>query len=724
MDISRLAAALVGVAAILYGQGTPNTPFQIRAQIGSLTTSVENGGTVNVSGRGPGQATTVSLAFTYVGASSVTLAERPRISGSGDFTITAQGDYPATLQPSQTSTVTVQYTPGAGVRSTAQLTLPYTVPSTGASGVLTVVLTGAAAEPVFAWIPQPDGNVTAIASGGTIQFPQTLPGSASTVGLIVTNRGSAVLSVDSVVSAGEGFVVTGLPLLPAVVEPGRELRFNVRFVPSASGTAQGELRINAGGQPAVFRLSAAAIAPRFTYELIGTESNTQAAPAQPIAFPDTPVGSTSRLRLRLTNRGTAEGRLNAINVNGSAFEVLEVPVLPLIVAPGRSAEVLLVFSPAQPGRVTGRVRLGDDSFDLLGLALGPQFAYQAQSGGTSSNATSGSSLIFPATDVGRSVTTRFIVRNTGTSTGVISSIGLGSASPVYSVPDVPPLPLSIEAGGEASFNVVFAPNNLGSATSVLRVGADSFTLSGISNGSVALPGYRLNADEAAQPLLQPAVTLTLAQPYPLPLSGTLAITGEDGAPPADPAVQFASGGRTVSFRIPANGTQALFTGSSPQIRFQTGTVAENLRVTASFATEAGLAIAATDAPGLRVDIAEAAPRLLSVQATLRDNSVSITVAGFATSRSIRQIEFQFTVAGGIAADTTRFPINVENAFNMWYQSAQSRQFGSQFSATVPFTLQRSGPAGAPGSQAIQSVSVRLTNDRGSSETLTVPVVTQ
>ena len=69
---------------------------------------------------------------------------------------------------------------------------------------------------------------------------------------------------------------------------------------------------------------------------------------------------------------------------------------------------------------------------------------------------------------------------------------------------------------------------------------------------------------------------------------TLTTSGNFGT---DPAVQFstgsAAGNRTVDFVIPAGSTSANFAGQGSQILLQTGTVAETVTLTPSFATTAG-----------------------------------------------------------------------------------------------------------------------------------------
>ena len=72
--------------------------------------------------------------------------------------------------------------------------------------------------------------------------------------------------------------------------------------------------------------------------------------------------------------------------------------------------------------------------------------------------------------------------------------------------------------------------------------------------------------------------LQLAAPYPQDLTGTLTLTFTPDSFADDPTIQFASGGRTVNFKIPANTTTAVF-GQSNQVQFSSGTVAGVITLT-------------------------------------------------------------------------------------------------------------------------------------------------
>src|SRR5204863_9900240 len=117
-----------------------------------------------------------------------------------------------------------------------------------------------------------------------------------------------------------------------------------------------------------------------------------------------------------------------------------------------------------------------------------------------------------------------------------------------------------------------------------------FTLSGVGNAPPALPGVSFSgvtsAVDAAQ---QIGAGITLDKTYPVQLNGKLVLSFTSTADvfSDDPAIAFASGGRTVNFIVPANSRNAVFGLTDNQIRFQTGTVAGTIILSATFATTAG-----------------------------------------------------------------------------------------------------------------------------------------
>jgi RHS repeat-associated protein len=84
-------------------------------------------------------------------------------------------------------------------------------------------------------------NGTIIPSSGTILFPQTVPGAATNISLIITNPGSYPLDISDVESGGD-FTLTNNVLYCGIL-PGASTNLGVVFNASASGQAVGELSL-------------------------------------------------------------------------------------------------------------------------------------------------------------------------------------------------------------------------------------------------------------------------------------------------------------------------------------------------------------------------------------------------------------------------------------------------------------------------------------------------
>jgi hypothetical protein len=146
---------------------------------------------------------------------------------------------------------------------------------------------------------------------------------------------------------------------------------------------------------------------------------------------------------------------------------------------------------------------------------------------------------------------------------------------------------------------------------------------------------------------------------------------------------------------------------------QTGTVAGTITLTPSFATDAGIDLTPTNPPALNLVVPQSAPRLLNVEVSAKTtNTFTLLARGYATSRSVTQMDFQVTPTAGENVTTTKITLNVEPNFLGWFQGTQSQAYGSLFTATVSFTLQGDVTNVTNLVDTIQSVSVTLTNRQG------------
>ena len=209
--------------------------------------------------------------------------------------------------------------------------------------------------------------------------------------------------------------------------------------------------------------------------------------------------------------------------------------------------------------------------------------------------------------------------------------------------------------------------------------------------------------DTASPAGQPALSLSIASPYPVPISGQLSLTFTPDVGAGDSTIQFLTGGRTADFSIPAGNTDAVFTVSSMAI--QTGTVAGTITISVSVSA-GGVDITPNPQPTCTTHIAMSAPTITAASLISTPGGFEVLVTGFSTALEVSQAVFHFQASGGSALQNADVTVAVEAAFAAWYQDTASIRYGSQFTFTQPFTVQ--GDA-----SAVTLNSVTLANQLGS-----------
>jgi len=198
------------------------------------------------------------------------------------------------------------------------------------------------------------------------------------------------------------------------------------------------------------------------------------------------------------------------------------------------------------------------------------------------------------------------------------------------------------------------------------------------------------------------VTMSLATPASSnPLSGKLVLTFTSKADVAgdDPMTRFSNGTRSVAFTIPANGTDAVF---DPPVSLTAGSVAGTIRLAANFDNGGP-----QDVTVATTEIASTAPTITNVVATRTGNALEVQITGYSPSRRITSAEFTFELSVGGKAFRVTVPASVGPAFNTWFTSPTSIQFGSAFSYLQSFDYTGGNV------NDVQSVTVRLSNAQGS-----------
>ena len=567
-------------------------------------------------------------------------------------------------------------------------------------------------------------SVLPLPNDTTLQFPNTLAGSNSVITLLVSNTGTGTGSVSSIAlgSATSGFQLLSLPPLPVSVPPAQQLRFGVRFSPQQKQTSIDTLSLAFGGQTINIHLQAQGIQPQYSYQWSSGAGETPFSPGGTVSIADTAVGQTSSIVVSVSNTGTADGVISNIAVTGQGLSVSNLPILPFTLHPNGSQQFTLNFAPTQPGSISGRLTIGGDTFAITSSGIGSRLIFTYSSGSSAVPVADTGVVLFPPLAVGKTGSLDFSIQNTGTIAATIASISIAAQGSIFTLSQLPSLPTNLEPGATINFPISFAPNTTGSLTTTLRVSTSTFTLSGSGIQPPALPAFTFQGPSGnQQPAQQPSIGLALASPYPSALQGTLKLTFVSDVFTDDPSIQFATGGRTVSFTIPANSTQASFASNATTVALQTGTTAGNIVITPSFTMQVGFDVTPTSPKELTLTIPRSGPQLLN--ATVSSQTLSsfvVALNGYSTTRALRQLDIQVTPKQGQNFSSTHLTIDVSPSSATWFQGTASQSFGGSFLVAIPFVLSN-GSTTDDLVHLLQSLSITATNEVGVSNAIAVAI---
>lgn len=694
---------LAGIAVGLPAQ----VAFTYRTSAGPATSTVSNNGSIVFAPTPVGSSSTVTLIVTNGFTDPITLADAS-ITGGGPFRVTFS---PVQLAGSGSTSLVLTFTPPERATASGGLELQFTRAAGAVRYSFFLSGAGQAADLVASYLLLPDGNQIPVANGGTIAFPQTAVRAASTATFVIVNRGNGPGTLSAVSLSGDEFRLSGLPLMPATIQPERDVRFNVTYAPVTSGAAAGALRLNAGGQQWTVALAGQSVSPALVYEFVTASGVTPVAPGSAIRMPETPLGETASGVVRVRNTGTLEARIGAAAVVGAAFRLTDVPPLPVTIAPGGAISLSLHFTPRDAGDASGTLIVDNFSIPVSGSGVGSRLSLAARIGSTVTPiAAEGGSVTFPNTALGSSSTVYIRIGNAGNAPGAVNGISL--SVPAFTMPQLPALPAAIAPGQTLEFAVVFTPTTRGAVGGVLQIDDRAVAVRGIGDGPPGLPAVTIVVPDRVNALDQPPLSVRLAEPYGVDLTGRVTLSFLSDNFGDDPNIQFSTGGRAVEFRIPANTTEAIFGETVKALPFQAGTVAGVITIAASFAAGSANVTPAT-APSRTVTVPPGPPQIRNVQVGARSaNSFEVLVSGFAPTRSVAQMNLEFTPAPGAKLQTASLPFSVEGPFTAWYGSAAGRSFGSQFTAALVVNV--NGDAGA-----VQSVTVTAVNAQGASTPVSV-----
>jgi len=704
--------------------------FACSAQVGSfIEFSVEEEGgstvlgssaTLNLQAPGIGQPVAARMKVRNPNAIEIKI-NQVSVSNSR-FSIVGLATLPLTVGSGSSISFEVRYLPSSSAPASGRLNV--TFQDAVATTTSSIGVAGTAPEFRLAYSLSTDGNTLPVIDRGIISFPPTQVNSSSTASFVIVNIGSAPALVNSVVVMGSAFRIQSLPLMPSGIEPGREIRFSVRFAPLESGVQRGSIAFRLGSGDTTASLEGTATASSFSYELLLPDATVPIRPGDTIALPETLVSTATSVGVRIANVGNGDGVVSGISILPTTLlQLSEVPILPATLPAQGSFVIVLTFSPREAGRVTGRLRIGNDSFEVAAVGSGARLLYSYDLSGTPiSVVPPAGTVLFPPTQAGSTGTVVFTVENRGNRAAAIATIGITQTGAHFSLRNVPQLPLQLQPEQSISFSIQFSPSTLGLLSAVLRVNTDTMTVSGNATEPPEISGYSFSgASGTVEQMEQPSIGLTLNTPYSLPLTGTLTLTFDSESFVVDPALQFSTGGRQVNFTIARGSREAIFSTGASQIRFQTGTVAGTIILTPSFSTGAVDLTPQTPTP-LRLTLPGSAPRLMSVQlGALTTASVTLLISGSATTRSLQLIELNFTPnpQTSVVVPGAKITLDVDSLTDSYFRSTASTPFGGLFQATVPITASATGGTAPPIADIVESVSATLINRLGRSNTISL-----
>jgi Abnormal spindle-like microcephaly-assoc'd, ASPM-SPD-2-Hydin/Protein of unknown function (DUF1573) len=392
------------------------------APIGQLSAAPS---VVSLGNVGTGASATQQIILSNTGNAAVHISAIS-ITGAG-FTVTGL-TAPATVNASQTVTLTVQFAPSAAGSVAGTLTIT----SDANQSPLKIALSATGVQSGLSVSP------------ASFNFGSIVDGQTKSQTFTVTNTGASTLTIAQISLAGSGYSVSGLAT-PANVAAGQSTSFSATFAPASAGTLNGSISLvsNAPNSPATVSLSGIGVAATVSMS---------ASPAS-VSFGSINAGSSNSQSVTLTNVGNSSVTISQISMNAKDVTTSGIAT-PVTLGVGQKAAMTLTFKPTSSETVSGNVTIVNSQGSSTVIPI-------SASGVQPAISVTPSSVSFGSISIGSSNTQTMKVTNSGTGVLTISQIsvaGSGFSSSGAS------LPISLNAGQSSNFNLQFAPTSAGAAS--------------------------------------------------------------------------------------------------------------------------------------------------------------------------------------------------------------------------------------------------------------------
>jgi hypothetical protein len=345
----------------------------------------------------------------------------------------------------------------------------------------------------------------------------------------------------------------------------------------------------------------------------------QAAPAV-YDFGSLYADETAVAHFRLRNTSSAAATVNVLTVAGVGF-TLSPTTLPVGLPPLGAIDFGVSFSASDTGAYSAA--LGSEGVAILLTAtVAPRLTYRVDP--PSGTAFPGP-LDFGSVVRGVAVQRRITIQNETALVLIVPAISVQGAD--FALLGTAPSgqALGPRQGGE--FTIVFTPHSAGALQGSLTLGDRSYPVLGTgTDPPLPKPTVLLDLNQAAS-AQQGALIVRFDAPAQSSGTGTATL---DFRGPADSAIAFAAGGRSVAFPIAPGDLQAV-------LPFQTGTSAGVITFTVQIGGSSGQQ---------SVTIAAAPPGITTAQGVRSGGTVAVSITGFDNTRSLGALSFTFYDAAG------------------------------------------------------------------------------
>jgi len=184
-------------------------------------------------------------------------------------------------------------------------------------------------------------------SSSTVNFANGVVGTSLSQPLIITNTGTATLTITQANETGSAFFSVSGFSLPLNVNAGQQTTITVTFLATSAGTVSGNISIvsNAPTSPTPVALTGTAIAATLTLGINPTG----------LSFGNVTTGTSSPTQnVTTTNTGNSNVAISQINLVGAGYTMTGGGA-PVTLTPTQSITLVVQFSPTTAGSAPGSI---------------------------------------------------------------------------------------------------------------------------------------------------------------------------------------------------------------------------------------------------------------------------------------------------------------------------------------------------------------------------------